>query len=236
MHLDILAFGAHPDDVELGCSGTLIKHIKKGAKVGIIDLTQGELGTRGNIETRKQEALVAQKIIGAEVRENLKLKDGFINDDDQQALLAIIEKIRSYTPKIVLCNASSDRHPDHGIASTLVERACFLSGLSKIKVNNTTKHRPQLVLKYVQDRYIKPDIVIDISDEFDTKMKAIMAFSSQFYTEQNKHLEQTPISSALFLEHVKGRAIDFGRNIQTNFAEGFNCSRTIGVHSLFELQ
>ena len=189
MKLDILAFAAHPDDIELACSGTLIKHIKNGSKVGIIDLTEGELGSRGSKELRYQEATAASKIIGNIVRENLNLGDGFfeINTD---SLLRVIEMIRKYQPEIILCNAIKDRHPDHGRGSELVKRAAFLSGLVKIKteIDNKSqeKWRPKQVFHYIQDEYIEPDFVIDITKEMETKMKSIQAYSSQFYNPTEK--------------------------------------------------
>lgn len=237
MKLDILAFGAHPDDIELACSGTLVKHIRAGKKAGIVDLTQGELGTRGNAALRKKEALAASKILGVNIRENLNLGDGFFQNS-KEAQLEVIKRIRLYQPEIVLANAVKDRHPDHGRASLLVSEACFLAGLVKIKTTLDGKSqkpwRPKAVYHYVQDRYIKPDFVIDISDFFDLKMKSIKAYSTQFYDPSSKE-PQTAISTPEFLDFVKGRAVNFGRDIGVRYAEGFTVERVIGVHDLFDI-
>lgn len=234
MKLDILAFGSHPDDVELSCSGTLLKHISQGKKAGIIDLTRGELGTRGNIETRKKEAGKAAKILGISVRESLGFADGFfVNDRKHQ--LEIIKKIRQYQPEIVLANAPSDRHPDHGRGSQLVSDACFYSGLAKIKTGKGQKAwRPKAIYFYIQDRYLKPDFVVDVSEFMNKKLDAIAAFSSQFYNPSSKEPE-TPISSPYFIGFVKARAADFGRNIGVQYAEGFIAARPLGVNSFFDL-
>ena len=235
--LDILAFGAHPDDVELSCSGTLLKHIKLGRSVGIIDLTQGELGTRGSAELRLKEAAKAAEILGVLVRENLSMSDGFFQNDKEHQI-QIIQKIRQYKPSVVLCNAVSDRHPDHGRASQLVSEACFYSGLIKVETFQEGKlqepWRPSAVYHYVQDRYIKPDFVIDVSPFVDTKMEAIMAFSSQFYDANSKEPE-SPITSKNFLDYVKSKMMVFGRDINVEYAEGFTSERTIGIADLFEL-
>jgi N-acetylglucosamine malate deacetylase 1 len=234
MKIDILAFAAHPDDIELACSGTLIKQIKNGSKVGIIDLTEGELGSRGNRELRYQEAANANKIIGNVARENLNLGDGFF-EINEQSLLRIIEMIRKYQPEIVLCNAINDRHPDHGRASELVKRAAFLSGLIKIEteLNGKTqeKWRPKQVFHYIQDEYIEPDFVIDITDEMENKMKTILAYSSQFYNPESKE-PKTPISSQEFMDFLDARARQFGRTIGVKYGEGFNSSGPISVKSL----
>lgn len=237
MKLDILAFGAHPDDVELGCSGTILHHNSLGAKSGIIDLTRGELGTRGNADLRLKEAQNAAEILGVQVRENLFFADGFFNTD-QYHLLQVIKKIRHYKPQIVLCNAMADRHPDHGRAGKLISDACFYSGLIKIKTDldgSPQEHwRPTAVYHYIQDRYIKPDIAIDITNFMDKKTEAILAFSSQFYNPASTEPE-TPISGKDFLEVVKSRASDFGRPIGARYAEGFTAERFVGVNNLLDL-
>ena len=238
MDLDILAFGAHPDDVELGCSGTILSHHNLGFKIGIIDLTRGELGTRGNADLRLKEAQIAASILGVKVRENLFFADGFFNAD-QYHLLEVIKKIRHYRPKIVLCNAFVDRHPDHGRAGKLVSDACFYAGLRRIETDLDGSPqevwRPNAVYHYVQDRHIKPDIAVDITPYFDKKMEAILAFSSQFYSPESDEPE-TPISGKGFLELVKGRACDFGRQIGASYAEGFTVERVIGVNNLLDLK
>ena len=237
MKLDILAFGAHPDDVELSCAGTLLKHINFGKNAGIVDLTEGELGTRGNAELRLAEASRAAKILGVAVRDNLKMADGFfLNDKKHQ--LEIIHKIRQYQPEIVLVNALTDRHPDHGRASQLVSEACFYSGLQKVhsSFNGQSQNpwRPTAVYHYIQDRYMKPDFVVDISEVIEKKMEAIKAFKSQFYDSDSLDPE-SPISSPEFLDFVKSRMQDFGRTIGVQYAEGFVAERYMGVKNLFDL-
>ena len=231
--VDILAFAAHPDDVELAASGTILKHIKQGKIVAIVDLTQGELGSRGNAEIRLQEAEKSSKILGISARENLKLDDGFF-EVNQENLLKVVQVIRKYQPEIILCNSPSDRHPDHGRGSELVSRASFLSGLIKVETNQKA-HRPKAVYKYIQDRYLKPDFVVDITDEMDTKMESILAFSSQFYKEGDDKEPKTPISSKDFLKFVKARAREFGRNINTTYGEGFIVERPVGVEDITTL-
>jgi len=237
MKLDILAFAAHPDDIELGCGGTIIKEATEGKKIGIIDLTEGELGSRGNRTLRYEEALAASELMGIVARENLNLGDGFF-EVNKNNLLRVIEMIRKYQPDTVLTNASKDRHPDHGRGCELVERACFLSGLVKIEtsVKNKlqNKWRPKVVLNYIQDEYIKPDIVVDITPHFDKKMEAILCYKSQFFDPKSKE-PITPISSPEFLDHLKGRAIQFGRNIGAKYAEGFTSKRVLGVNSISDL-
>lgn len=237
MKLDILAFGAHPDDVELGCSGTLAKEISLGKKVGIIDLTRGELGTRGSVEIRNAESAKASEILGVSVRENLDMRDGFfVNDEAHQ--LKIIQMIRKYQPEIVLCNAIDDRHIDHGKGSKLVSDACFLSGLRKIETSldgeNQNAWRPKVVYHYIQWKNLEPDFVVDISGFMDVKMQSILAYSSQFYDPNSKEPE-SPISSKNFLDSVKYRAQDLGRIIGTEFAEGFTVERYLAVNSLSDL-
>ena len=237
MKLDILAFGAHPDDVELGCSGTIAKEISLGKKVGIIDLTRGELGTRGSVEIRNQEAAAAAKILGVTVRENLDMRDGFfVNDEPHQ--LKIIKMIRKYRPEIVICNAIDDRHIDHAKGSQLVSNACFLSGLVKIEteVEGILQEvwRPKLVYHYVQWKDLTPDFVVDITDFNDKRVEAILAYSSQFYKSDSIEPE-TPIASKNFLESLNYRPKDLGRLIGTDYAEGFTVERYLAVNSLSDL-
>lgn len=237
MKLDILAFGAHPDDVEIASAGTIIKEVNAGKKVGIVDLTGGELGTRGSKELRTIEAKNAAEYMGVSVRKNLDLGDGFFEINEQN-LIKVIELIRRYQPEVVLTNATQDRHPDHARGQLLVERACFLAGLLKIETTHNGEYqkqwRPKKVLNYIQDNYIKPDLVIDISDYLDAKIEAIMCYSSQFYNKDSKEPE-TPISSEQFLEHIKGRAVQFGRGINTKYAEGYTCSSYIGIDSVLDV-
>lgn len=237
MKLDILAFGAHPDDIELGCSGTIAKEISLGKKVGIIDLTRGELGTRGSVEIRNAEAAKAAEILGISARENLDMRDGFfINDEEHQ--MKVIRMIRKYRPEIVICNAIEDRHIDHGKGSKLVSDACFLSGLRQIKteVNGEAQEawRPKVVYHYIQWKHIEPDFVVDITGFMDIKMESILAYSSQFYNPDSAEPE-SPISSKNFLNSVKYRAQDLGRIIGTEYAEGFTVERYLAVNSLGNL-
>lgn len=237
MKLDILAFGAHPDDVELGCSGTIAKEVSLGKKVGIIDLTRGELGTRGSVEIRNQESSLAAKILGISVRENLDMRDGFfVNDEAHQ--LEIIKRIRKYQPEIVICNAIDDRHIDHGKGSKLVSDACFLSGLRKIETTHEGEEqlawRPKVVYHYIQWKNITPDFVVDISDFIDKKTESILAYASQFYSE-NSDEPVTPIATKNFLESIHYRSQDFGRLIGVDYAEGFTTERYVAVKSLGDL-
>ena len=237
MKIDILAIGVHPDDVELSCSGTIAKHIAIGRTAGILDLTFGELGTRGNAETRTKEAMEAAKILGVNFRTQLDLKDGFfMNDENTQRLL--IEQIRKHQPEIVLCNAINDRHPDHGRSAKLVADSCYYSGLSKIRTSFGQKEqlpwRPKAVYHYIQDHYIHPDFVIDVTDQIDIKHKSIKAFVSQFYDPASSEPE-TPISSKDFLETVNAKMTLWGRSIGTRYAEGFTVNRYPGVKDLFDL-
>ena len=235
--VDILAFGAHPDDVELGCSGTILLQISLGYKVGIVDLTQGELGTRGNAEIRMQESEIASEKMGLSFRENLGFADGFFQNNKNNQL-EVIKRIRAYRPSIVLCNAVSDRHPDHGKSAAIIYDACFLSGLDKIK---TTFHgisqevfRPQVLYNYIQYNDDKPDFLIDISDFMIQKMDIITSYASQFYNPTSKEPE-TLISKKSFLELVKNRNADLGRFISVDYAEGFTNHRYIGTKNLFNL-
>ena len=238
MKLDILAFGAHPDDVELGCSATLAKEVSLGKKVGIIDLTRGELGTRGSVAIRNTEAAMAAEILGVQVRENLDMRDGFfVNDESHQ--LRVIEMIRKYQPEMVLCNAIADRHIDHGKGSQLVSDACFLSGLTKIETHHNGQKqaawRPQVVYHYIQWQSIAPDFVVDVSAFMDVKMKAVQAYASQFY-DPNSTEPVTPIASKNFLDSIEYRAMDLGRLVGVAFAEGFTVERYLTVNSLTDLK
>lgn len=237
MKLDILAIGVHPDDIELSCSGTLLKHISLGRGVGLCDLTQGELGTRGNAQTRLEEAEKARKLMGALFRENLGLSDGFFLHNKEN-ILKIVEVIRAYKPEIILANALKDRHPDHGKAAKLVADACFTSGLRRVitqKEGNNQEHwRPRAVYHYIQDNHIEPDFVIDITGFFDKKLELIKAFSSQFY-DPNSEEPDSPISGKDFMDFMASKARFFGRQAGFEYAEGFNVNRYIGVTDLFNL-
>lgn len=235
--VDILAFGAHPDDVELSAGGTLIKQIKNGSTVGIVDLTMGEMGTRGTTEIRATEAENAMKIIGANFRENLEMPDSFI-DLSKKSIEKVVQAIRTHKPKIVLCNAIKDRHPEHRIASKLVSKACFISGLTKFETfidgKKQDSHRPKNIYHYIQDQWINPDFVMDISDEIDQKIKAIKAFESQFYNPKSSE-PNTPISSKDFLDSIMSKANLMGRTIDKSFGEGFTVERPIGTNDLMNL-
>ncbi|AEW00642.1 bacillithiol biosynthesis deacetylase BshB1 [Niastella koreensis] len=237
MKLDLLAIGVHPDDVELSCSGTLINEIKRGKKGGIIDLTQGELGTRGTIETRYAEAADAARIMGVEVRVNLKMRDGFFRNDEEHQL-KLIQAIRTYQPEVVLANALDDRHPDHGRAGQLIATSCFLSGLAKIETTDESgkpqpRWRPKYVLHYLQDWYHEPDLLVDITDVFDQRMEAILAYKTQFFNNVDGHEgPQTYISSPDFLDSVTGRARMMGKRIGVKYAEGYVSEKKIGISNL----
>tara|TARA_R110002072_G_scaffold3297_8_gene24142 strand:- start:16 stop:732 length:717 start_codon:yes stop_codon:yes gene_type:complete len=238
MKLDVLAFGAHPDDVELGCGGTIAKEVANGKKVGIIDLTRGELGTRGTAETRDEEAFNAAKILGVSVRENLGFADGFFVNDKQHQL-EVIKMIRKYQPEIVLCNAIEDRHIDHGKGSKLVSDACFLSGLLKIETEDDgalqKPWRPKQVYHYVQWKNLDPDLAVDVSGFIDKKMEAVLAYKTQFF-DANSKAPETPISSKNFTDSIIYRARDLGRLIGVEYAEGFTAERYVAVDSLFDLK
>lgn len=236
MKLDILAFGAHPDDVELACSGTLMKHMAAGYKVGIVDLTQGELGSRGSGELRLVEAENSRKIMGANVRENLGIPDGFFTHSKENLLL-VAKMIRKYQPDIVLANSIEDRHPDHGKGARLVSDACFHSGLIKIDLDGLEPWRPRAVYHYVQDKNIRPDFLVDITPYMEKKLKCIQAFSSQFFTgsEEEDDQPETPISSKNFFEYVRAKDRTNARAIRVDYAEAFNVGRTPGVGDLFDL-
>lgn len=234
MKLDVLAIGAHPDDVELGCSGTLINEVKRGRKVGIIDLTQGELGTRGTIETRYQEAEDAARIMGIHVRENLKMRDGFfVNDEAHQ--LKLISVLRKYRPEIVIGNILEDRHPDHGKAGSLIYDSCFLSGLRQVKTKSENgeeqeKWRPKYLFHYIQDRFYEPDLIVDVSDVWEQRMESIKAYKTQFH-DPNSAEPQTYLSNPEFLEAIVGRARLLGKRIGVQFAEGFISKKNIGIRN-----
>ena len=233
MKLDILVFGAHPDDVELGCGGTVIKEVKAGKSVGIIDLTRGELGTRGTAETRTAETKLATEIMGVAIRENMNFKDGFFKDDEGHKL-ALIEKIRKYQPEIVITNAVSDRHPDHGRGSEITVDACFLSGLEKIETSQKV-WRPRAIYHYIQFNNLTPDVVVDISEEMGEKLNAVKAYSTQFFNPESNESE-TIISSMGFLDSVTYRAKDLGRQANCEYAEGFLAHQIPKVDSLLDIK
>ena len=233
MKLDVLAFGAHPDDIELGCGGTLIKHIEQNYKVGIIDFTKGDLGTRGTAEIRLKEADIAGKAMGLSIRENLKFKDGFFQNDDFHKR-ELIKKIRLYRPEIVLTNAPSDRHPDHGRASQITIDACFLSGLEKIDTSQQV-WRPKAIYHYIQFNNLKPDFVVDISQYFERKIDVIKKYKSQFYDPNSKETD-TVISSKEFFDSIEYRAKDLGRQTFCEYAEGFVSHQLPKINFLNDLK
>jgi bacillithiol biosynthesis deacetylase BshB1 len=236
MKVDILFLAAHPDDVELCCSGTIFSHIDQGYTIGIIDLTAGELGTRGNAQIRAEEAALASKIMGITLRENLGLRDGFF-DLSEPNKMPVIRAIRKYQPTIVITNAIHDRHPDHGRASQLVSESCFLSGLTKIEIHDEGKAlaawRPKQVYHMIQDRYITPDICVDITPFINKKTEAILAFKSQFYDPLSSE-PNTPISGADFLEFLKARAREMGRLIGVEYAEGYTADGPVSKNNLIQ--
>ncbi len=238
MKLDILVFAVHPDDAELGCSGTILKNIAAGKKVGIVDLTRGELGTRGTAETRDLEAADSARILGLHVRENLGIRDGFFRNDEAHQM-QIIRMIRKYQPEIILSNALQDRHPDHGRAGELVNDSIFLSGLIKIDTQlqgiPQQAWRPRLSLQFIQDMYIKPDIIVDITPFIEKKVECIKAFKTQFYNPDHQEAE-TYISSPAFFESVLARSREFGKSIGATFGEGFTSRKLLGVDDLFNLR
>ena len=237
MKVDIVAFGAHPDDVELGCGATIAKEVSLGKKVAVVDLTRGELGTRGSAEIRDEEAARAAVVLGLSARENLRFRDGFFKNDEAHQL-EVIKMIRKYKPEIVLCNAIDDRHIDHGKGSRLVSDACFLSGLRRIETTYEgapqEAWRPKVVYHYIQWKTIEPDFVVDVSGFIDQKMEAVLAYRTQFYDTNSKE-PVTPITSKTFLDSLKYRAEDLGRLIGTDFAEGFTVERYLAVNSLDNL-
>ena len=238
MKIDILAIGAHPDDVELGCSGTIAKEIANNKKVGILDLTKGELGTRGSAEIREKEANDAAKILNVAFRENLNFKDGFFKNDEEHQL-KLIQVIRKYKPDVILCNAIDDRHIDHPRGAKLVIDSCFLSGLKKIVTEYNNKEqepwRPLNIYHYMQWKNLKPDFVVDISNFFEIKIKAVKSFKSQFYNE-NKPVHNTPISTKNFLDSIEYRARDLGRLTNVDYAEGFISARLPLIDSISVLK
>ncbi len=233
MKTDIVAFGVHPDDLELGCGGTLIAAIAEGKKVAVIDLTRGELGTRGSAEIRSAEAAAAAEILGVHARENLAMADGFFQHNEEN-IRKIITAIRKYQPQVVICSAPEDRHPDHGRSSKLISDAAFLSGLRRIETtdnNEVQQHwRPAQVFHYIQDRYLKPDFVYDISPYFEQKLKAVLCYTTQFNTLDSSE-PATYISNPDFVEVIRARALMFGKRIGVNFAEGYLTQKTIGITS-----
>ena len=236
--LDILVIAAHPDDAELGCSGTIAAHIAKGYKVGIVDLTHGEMGTRGTSEIRLQESAEAARILGLSARENMGFKDIYFKDDEAHQL-ELIKVIRNYQPEIVLANAITDRHPDHGKGSSLASNACFMSGLRKIETEldgvSQSAWRPKFVYHYIQNNYINPDFIVDISEYWDIKVASIMAFKSQFFDPSSQE-PASFISSPEFLPFVESRSREFGHRIMAKYGEGFTIERFIGVKDLFDLK
>lgn len=239
MKIDLLVIAVHPDDAELSCSGTLLKHKALGKKTGIIDLTRGELGTRGTAVTRAAEAAEAARILKLDVRENLGMRDGFFKNDEEHQL-AIIRKIRQYEPEVVITNAFTDRHPDHGRAAALVNDAVFLSGLIKIRTELDEKPqsawRPRLLLNFIQNAYIKPDIIVDITPFWEGKMASIAAYKTQFYNPDVSEEHETYISRPGFVKVIEAKARELGISINTDYAEGFTCSKLLGVENLFDLQ
>ncbi len=238
MKLDLLVLAAHPDDAELGAGATIAKHVALGYKVGIIDFTRGELGTRGTPETRSQEAAESAKILGVSVRDNLGLRDGFFQNN-QESQLAVIRAIRKYQPEIVIANAITDRHVDHGKGASLAYDACFLSGLSKIETSDENGKqalwRPQMVYHYIQSLLIEPDLIVDVSDHWETKMRAIKAFKTQFF-DPNSSEPETYISKPGFLKMIEARGIEFGHAIGATYGEGFTVRRYPGIKNLFDIR
>ena len=231
--LDILAFGAHPDDVELGCGGTIISHIANGKKIGIVDLTKGEMGTRGTPEIREKEAEEAAAIMGVDFRLNLEFPDAFL-DNSKESKMEIVKLIRQYQPEIVLATAVEDRHPDHGNAAQLISDACFISGLRKLEIENLEAWRPKAVYHYIQFKEIIPSVVVDISNFYEQKMEAVGAHKSQFYDPKSNEPE-TIISTPEFLGFIESKAINFGKQIGVSYGEGFTLNRYVGTANLFDL-
>ena len=238
LKLDILVLASHPDDAELGCGGTIAKHIALGHRVGVIDFTRGELGTRGTVQTRDAEALESSKILGLSIRENLNFRDGFFQNDEAHQI-EVARVIRKYQPEIVLANAVYDRHPDHGKGAGLSFDSCFIAGLAKVETSDAaTKQlpwRPKALYHFIQSQYIQPDFIVDISEHWEKKMDAIRAFKTQFYDPQSKEPE-TYISNPLFMNLLESRAQEFGHAIGVKFGEGFTVRRSIGVDNLFSLR
>ena len=233
MKLDILVFGAHPDDVELSCAGTIIKEVQNGKKVGIIDLTRGELGTRGTVITRNKETNKATEIMGVIIRENMDFKDGFFKDDENHKL-SLIKKIRYYRPDIVITNAISDRHPDHSRSSQITVDSCFLSGLEKIDTQQKI-WRPRAIYHYIQFNHIQPHFVVDITEQINLKLQAVKSYKSQFYNSESKE-PPTIISSKDFLESIEYRAKDLGRQTNCKYAEGFTTNQLLKIESILDIK
>jgi bacillithiol biosynthesis deacetylase BshB1 len=238
MKLDILAFGAHPDDVEISSGATLLKYAKEGKSIGIIDLTEGELGTRGSTEKRYEEAKKASDFLGLKIRENLKMGDGFITHSEENKL-KIIECIRKYQPELILANSVHDRHPDHAKGAKIVAEASYLSGLRKIETEvdgiPQEAHRPRMLLHYVQDYYLTPDIILDVSDTGKEKLELVKCFGSQFYN-PNSEEPKTPISGEGFFDYLEGRMLNLGRELGVRYGEAYTIDRTLGVKDLFSLK
>ncbi len=242
MKVDILAIGAHPDDVELSCSGTILRHLAQGKTVGLLDLTRGELGTRGSADIRDTEAAKAAQLMGAAFRKNLRMADGFF-EHNRENIVKIVEVIRWCQPEIILANALSDRHPDHGKAAKLVADACFHSGLIKILTHDENgnlqdRWRPKALYHYIQDHNLKPDFVVDITSYMNKKIELVLAFRSQFYIPDDKEFEKelsSPISGKDFVDFLRAKAQNYGRIANFDYAEGFNAARTPGVIDLFDL-
>lgn len=235
--IDLLAFGAHPDDIEISSAGTVISHVQQGKKVVIADLTRGELGTRGTKEIRDQESIAATKILGIDERLNLNFRDGFFKNDEEHQL-EVIKIIRHYKPELVIAPAIFDRHPDHGRGGALINDAFFLSGLRMIETSYKDQKqdafRPRLLLHYIQDRLMPPDIVVDTTAFFEQKMESIKAFKSQFYDPASDDPE-TYISKKGFLKNIEARDRDMGRPSGFDFGEGFVSKKSLGVKSLFDI-
>jgi bacillithiol biosynthesis deacetylase BshB1 len=238
MKLDILAFGAHPDDVEISSGATLLKYAKEGKSIGIIDLTEGELGTRGSTEKRYEEAKKASDFLGLKIRENLNMGDGFIAHSEENKL-KIIECIRKYQPELILANSVHDRHPDHAKGAKIVAEASYLSGLRKIETEvggiPQEAHRPRMLLHYVQDYYLTPDIILDVSDTGKEKLELVKCFGSQFYNPNSKE-PKTPISGEGFFDYLEGRMLNLGRELGVRYGEAYTIDRTLGVKDLFSLK
>ena len=238
MKLDILAFGAHPDDVEISCGATLLKYAKEGKSIGIIDLTEGELGTRGSSEKRYEEANKAAEILGLKIRQNLNMGDGFITQSEENKL-KIIECIRKYQPELILANSVHDRHPDHAKGAKLVAEASFLSGLRKIETKSDglpqQAYRPKMLLHYVQDYYLTPDVILDVSETGKEKIELIKCYDSQFYNPSSKE-PKTPISGEEFFDYLEGRMLSLGRELGVKYGEAYTIDRTLGVKDLFSLK
>jgi bacillithiol biosynthesis deacetylase BshB1 len=236
MKVDILAIGVHPDDVELACSGTILKAVRDDKTVAILDLTRGEMGTRGTPDLRRDEALNSAKILGVSERIGLDMGDGLFEHNNAN-MLEIVKYIRHFQPTIVLANAMQDRHPDHGRAGKLISEACFYAGLVKIETSLNGEvqkaHRPKIVYHYIQDYYSKPDIVIDVTQVWEEKIESILAFSSQFFNPNSKEPE-TPISSKAFMDFIEGRGTQFGRLINVKYGEGFTMARPAGVDQILD--